>query len=577
MAYPSRFALAFCPDGAACPQITLVAHQRAYYHQCPKGALCQSTDPEHRRLFTHPSATHQPVTNLQAYNSPRALLQYGSPAPPKAISVPTYAAVAKSSPQAAHEREREKMERERLERIERERLERERVERERAERIERARLERERVERIERERLERERTALEKEELRRAEQESKDRLLAQQPQSQDDIERQRQELIASAKRAEKLQRSAGATAEPAAMRPAISPGMAPVTARPPEQSKPVCPYDDVENGCKLRGTPNHNETYSHPQEDTPITPVVHQAALPVVATPFWIVTFNILAQSYATASRYWYVDRAKLAWNQRMKGVVEDMKSAAQGSVADIYCLQEVETSALADILHSMNGFEARHVLRPGKPDGCAILYSRRFREVTGTYQNVYAPDSDHVGQVVVLEQVGAGKRIGVANVHVNGDPKTPHHALSQCSALMRTAESVFCDLPFVVCGDFNRDPLSGLYRFMTQGRLEAGARDADSPVPYSGYAAVDRRGGALSSVTEANLSFEPLFTFLTDALCKTTDYIFASPKVDIQAAVANLSHLPQGGQPHRGQFKKLTSVHEGSDHIPVAAKVALL
>eukprot|EP00004_Rigifila_ramosa_P000634 TRINITY_DN1066_c0_g1_i2.p1 TRINITY_DN1066_c0_g1~~TRINITY_DN1066_c0_g1_i2.p1 ORF type:complete len:428 (+),score=69.02 TRINITY_DN1066_c0_g1_i2:1-1284(+) len=424
MAYPSRFALAFCPDGAACPQITLVAHQRAYYHQCPKGALCQSTDPEHRRLFTHPSATHQPVTNLQAYNSPRALLQYGSPAPPKAISVPTYAAVAKSSPQAAHEREREKMERERLERIERERLERERVERERAERIERARLERERVERIERERLERERTALEKEELRRAEQESKDRLLAQQPQSQDDIERQRQELIASAKRAEKLQRSAGATAEPAAMRPAISPGMAPVTARPPEQSKPVCPYDDVENGCKLRGTPNHNETYSHPQEDTPITPVVHQAALPVVATPFWIVTFNILAQSYATASRYWYVDRAKLAWNQRMKGVVEDMKSAAQGSVADIYCLQEVETSALADILHSMNGFEARHVLRPGKPDGCAILYSRRFREVTGTYQNVYAPDSDHVGQVVVLEQVGAGKRIGVANVHVNGDPK---------------------------------------------------------------------------------------------------------------------------------------------------------
>lgn len=196
-----------------------------------------------------------------------------------------------------------------------------------------------------------------------------------------------------------------------------------------------------------------------------------------------IVSYNILAPSYARADRYPFTDRRYLAWDAR-----RDLLTARLlATDAAVICLQEVEGwvfQYLEDRLRSA-GLQGLYVQKgQRRPDGCATFYrterlslleSRNFQYEDGAG----GCDSGHVALVARFD--AGGTPVSVVNTHIRwGEPTScgPEHiGFRQVTELLEQCGGE-CEEASIVCGDFNVDPDKDfIQKMIAHGFIDAYAR----------------------------------------------------------------------------------------------------
>lgn len=120
----------------------------------------------------------------------------------------------------------------------------------------------------------------------------------------------------------------------------------------------------------------------------------HTAPVPIrnIADTLRILTFNTLAEIYATRSVYPYCPSWAMSWAYRGQLVMQEMLSYD----ADILCLQEVQADHFkSQLLPQMRerGYDGLHKMKTresmgveGKVDGCAVFYKKSRFTVNQKY-----------------------------------------------------------------------------------------------------------------------------------------------------------------------------------------------
>jgi len=229
---------------------------------------------------------------------------------------------------------------------------------------------------------------------------------------------------------------------------------------------------------------------------------------------FTILTFNVLADLYASRELYHYCPSWSLTWAYRKQSLLREILSYQ----ADILCLQEVQSDHFEDFWQpelGREGYTAVYKKKTGEVftgtsfaiDGCATFFRRdrfvlvkkyevEFNKAALSLSEGVPPASkkgalnrllkDNVALIAVLEALeppdpdaaAAGKRqlICVANTHIHANPELKDVKLWQVHTLLKGLEKIAAsaDIPMVVCGDFNSEPGSAAHSLLASGRVDA-------------------------------------------------------------------------------------------------------
>ena len=250
-----------------------------------------------------------------------------------------------------------------------------------------------------------------------------------------------------------------------------------------------------------------------------------------------IVSYNILAPSYARRDRYPYSAPELLPWEARRDRLVQRIL----GFDADIICLQEVEEYVFRFLQSRMEpfGFQGVYAQKAmNRPDGCATFYLGERLQLSEYRRRLYAdghggPDSGHLALSTRFAVDGC--ELTVINTHIRWDEPdargADHIGFRQVTDLLHTVVPA-PPVPVVVCGDFNVEPQTHIIREI----VKAGFSDA--------Y-------GKRSQPT-AN----------SESRAKRIDYLFFR---------GPLSAEPEG-LPEIDDVTSLPSETEPSDHLPICA-----
>ena len=241
---------------------------------------------------------------------------------------------------------------------------------------------------------------------------------------------------------------------------------------------------------------------------------------------FRIVSYNVLAEIYATQQQYPYCDIWALSWEYRFHNIMREIVDASP----DVVCLQEVQADHYENHLYaSMNdqGYEGVYKQKTrqsmglaGKVDGCALFwrrskfhlvesYSIEFNELAqrqATQVMGLNPRSeegmnflnrlskDNIAQLVVLELANPQlatrtnrdpiNQVCIANTHLYSNKEFPDVKLWQAWQLLQELENFAMtrgsSLPLMICGDFNSSPDSAVYDLLMQQNVHPGHPDVN-------------------------------------------------------------------------------------------------
>jgi mRNA deadenylase 3'-5' endonuclease subunit Ccr4 len=174
----------------------------------------------------------------------------------------------------------------------------------------------------------------------------------------------------------------------------------------------------------------------------------------------------------------------------------------------------------------------------------------------------------------VRLRHKASGQSVVACAVHITAAFRNPDVQVLQAQTLLNYLhENILQDGDhFILCGDFNSFPSSGLYELCTTGQLEPAhphAQPTDKRVSspcHLGFS-LDFGGGLRSAYKEVNGS-EPETTNVTPEFTGTLDYIFHSSSLS-PVAVLPTPSLTEA----RSENKGLPSAAVPSDHVPIAAR----
>lgn len=330
---------------------------------------------------------------------------------------------------------------------------------------------------------------------------------------------------------------------------------------------------------------------------------------------FRVLSYNILAEVYATRHVYPYCDPWSLYWPYRRSIILAEI-AEAQG---DLVCLQEVQADYYEhDILPRLTelGYDGifkqktrESMGQHGKVDGCAVFWRRNkfimlqnyaieFNEcarhtaaqlgVDETEQSriINRLSRDNVAQVVVFEvlpRVSRSSRhsapnsnhLCVVNTHLYANHTRPDVKLWQSYTLMKELEQfvVHQELALLICGDFNSEPSSSVYQFLSEGTVDRNHEDlAVDPMKVLPDSDNIIHSVDLSSVMVTAFGSEPEFTNYTKSFKGTLDYIWYTPG---RLRVLAVTNIPQEGDiTEHGEA--LPSVTYPSDHIMLSADMCL-
>ncbi|XP_059668553.1 carbon catabolite repressor protein 4 homolog 2-like [Cornus florida] len=305
------------------------------------------------------------------------------------------------------------------------------------------------------------------------------------------------------------------------------------------------------------------------------------------AGTFTVLSYNVLADVYATSELYSYCPPWALSWPYRRQNLLREIV----GYGADIVCLQEVQSDHFEEFFApelDKHGYQALFKRKTAEVfsgsirtiDGCATFFRRdrfshvkkyevEFNKAAQSLTDALVPSAqkktalgrlvkDNVALIVVLEAKfsnqgvdNPGKRqlVCVANTHVNvQDLKDVK--LWQVHTLLKGLEKIAAsaDIPMLVCGDFNAVPGSSPHALLAMGKIDPMHPDlAVDPIGIlrpasklthqlplvSAYSSFARMGVGLGFEQQRRrmdpTTNEPLFTNCTRDFIGTLDYIFYS------------------------------------------------
>lgn len=344
---------------------------------------------------------------------------------------------------------------------------------------------------------------------------------------------------------------------------------------------------------------------------------------PVSGTRIRILTYNILAEVYATRQTYPYCDAWSLSWPYRRILLLQEMEE----SQADVLCLQEVQADYFeSQLLPAMtaNGYDGlfkqktrESMGQHGKVDGCAVFwkvskvnmienYSIEFNNCARIYSAqlgledndhnrlVHRLSKDNIAQVLVFDTgsrnsnsstaVGSSGRTRhssansqlfcVVNTHLFSNPKLSDVKLWQTLTLLQEVEAFLLhrDMPLLLCGDFNSEPNSAVYQLMSTGSVSNDHADVTGLSKLFSEPELFVHSIELASSMVTGTGSEPLYTNYTAGFKGTLDYIWYTPnklRVLAVTAVPDEATLKATGE-------GLPNVAYPSDHVMLCCDVAL-
>ncbi|KAK9827722.1 hypothetical protein WJX81_005188 [Elliptochloris bilobata] len=347
----------------------------------------------------------------------------------------------------------------------------------------------------------------------------------------------------------------------------------------------------------------------------------------VTTGKFTALTYNLLADLYATAEQFSYCQPWMLAWGYRKQNLLKELLAYH----ADILCLQEVQSNHFTEFLApelQKHGYTAIYKKKTTEIytgsayaiDGCATFFRRdrfalvkkyevEFNKAALSLSDAIPADQrkaalnrllkDNVALIAVLEALdpphpeaaAAGRRqlICVANTHIHANPELNDVKLWQVHTLLKGLEKIAAsaDIPMLVAGDFNSVPGSAAHSLLVKRCVDPGHPElANDPLGIlrppaklqhtlplaSAYAAAadtrDPDGRRRMRLDPKH--HEPKFTNVGKDFKGTLDYILYT--TDSLAPVATLE-LPDESEVQRGKHSGLPNEHWSSDHIALMAE----
>lgn len=328
---------------------------------------------------------------------------------------------------------------------------------------------------------------------------------------------------------------------------------------------------------------------------------------------FRVVTYNVLAEIYATQQQYPHCDFWALSWEYRFQNMLREILDASP----DVLCLQEIQADHYENHIYaafSEVGYEGVYKQKTrqsmglaGKVDGCALFwkrskfhliesYSIEFNEVAQRQatqvlglnprseegiQFLNRLSKDNVAQLVVLEFIQPPTRsnreminqICIANTHLYSNKDFPDVKLWQSWQLLQELESFVMsrgtNLPLIICGDFNSTPDTAVYDLLSRQQVHPAHPDLNvttgDDVPNILPDAMNiTQSFSLGSAYHTVLGEEPWVTNYTLNFKGVLDYIWYSTH--------NLRPLSAAPIPDEERLTKngeaLPSTEYSSDHI---------
>jgi len=341
---------------------------------------------------------------------------------------------------------------------------------------------------------------------------------------------------------------------------------------------------------------------------------------------FRMVTYNVLAEIYATQQQYPYCDFWALSWDYRFQNILRELLDACP----DVVCLQEVQHDHYESHIYnalSDAGFEG--VYKPktrqsmglvGKVDGCALFwrrtkfhlvesYSIEFNELAqrqATQVMGMNPRSDeyvsflnrlsrdNVAQLVVLELAQPTmatrtnrepiNQICIANTHLYSNKDYPDVKLWQTWQLLQELETFIlsrgANLPLMLVGDFNSTPDTAVYDLLFRQAVHPGHPDVNINIDENGAATnilpdvmSITHSFQLGSVYHSVTGEEPRHTNYTPSFKGVLDYMWYSAN--------NLRPLSAAPIPEEEHLTRhgvaLPSTQYSSDHVMLISDMQIL
>ncbi|XP_033209889.1 protein angel-like isoform X2 [Belonocnema kinseyi] len=202
-----------------------------------------------------------------------------------------------------------------------------------------------------------------------------------------------------------------------------------------------------------------------------------------------LMSFNILAQSLLESHPYLYKehDKEALHWKVRKYLITQEILQVE----ANVICLQEMQEAHLEEFLipFRAQGYDYLYKKRTNdKDDGLLLLYRADQLVILDhlkveMYQSgIEILSRDNVALVVKFAlRENLETQIVIATTHLLYNPKRSDVRLGQTQILLSEIERLaFLEntmtgpkyLPIILSGDFNLEPNTGVYKFITQGQF---------------------------------------------------------------------------------------------------------
>lgn len=333
------------------------------------------------------------------------------------------------------------------------------------------------------------------------------------------------------------------------------------------------------------------------------------------AGTFRVLTYNVLAEIYTAQQTYPNCPNWALAWTYRKRNLIREIAKYD----ADILCLQEVQADHYDDHFSpyfQRLGYQGSYKVktresmgRKGKIDGCATLFRKDMfvlRVEHSAEYNAIAQQrtknsralnrclKGNVALILVLDAIDGSGPIVVANTHLFWDPDLTDVKLFQVDAFLQELEVVLQkhrlgpDVPIIIGGDFNSEPMSSVYEYLTTGLCSMTRSDVPSDA-YGVLSTCNLRHGLHLRSAYSLLGTEPEFTNYTTNFVGVLDYLWYSPESVMPTAVLEIpeeSQLMKDPEDDCNETKKrsegskrlgIPNTQWSSDHIALMIEFQLM
>lgn len=320
---------------------------------------------------------------------------------------------------------------------------------------------------------------------------------------------------------------------------------------------------------------------------------------------FRVVTYNILSEIYANSQAYPHCPSWALAWTYRKRNLLREMALFD----ADILCIQEMQADHYEDHFQpyfARLGFEScfkaktrESMGRKGKIDGCATFFRKdmfALREQHTVEFNAVAHGrtkesrtlnrclKGNVGLVLILDILDGSGTLVVANTHLYWDPELTDVKLFQVDAFMQELDALIqsrrlgSDVPIIMGGDFNSEPLSSVYELISTGSCSLSKPDVPEDM-YNVLTSCRLQHNLHLRSAYSLTGSEPPFTNYTHNFVGVLDYIWYGVDSVVPTAVMEIPdiRLLFGKEAETDSIDGIPNAQWSSDHVALLAEFQLL